>query len=94
MYPGDVAAQTRRLLDNIEALLQEGEASLSDIKLATLYLRDTADADMTRKIIFDRIGKTLPLVTVKAPVCRPAWLVEMECIAVNNKGCSKYPAFK
>ena len=94
MYPGDVAAQTRRLLDNIEALLQEGEASLSDIKLATLYLRDTADADMTRKIIFDRIGRTLPLVTVKAPVCRPAWLVEMECIAVNNRGNSQYPAFK
>ena len=94
MYPGDVAAQTRRLLDNIEALLQEGEASLSDIKLATLYLRDTADADITRKIIFDRIGRTLPLVTVKAPVCRPAWLVEMECIAVNNRGNSQYPAFK
>ena len=94
MYPGDVAAQTRRLLDNIEALLQEGEASLSDIKLATLYLRDTADADMTRKIVFDRIGRTLPLVTVKAPVCRPAWLVEMECIAVNNKGSSNFPTFR
>ena len=90
----DVANQTRRMLDNIEALLTEGEASLSDIKIGTLYLRDPADADMVRNIIFERIGKTLPLVTVKAPVCRPTWLVEMECIAVNAKGSSQYPILK
>ena len=93
MYLCDVANQTRRLLDNIEALLNEGEGCLSDIKIATLYLRDVADADIVRDIIFERMGKTLPLVTVKAPVCRPAWLVEMECIAVNDKGNKKYLPF-
>ena len=94
MYLCDVAMQTRRLLDNIEALLAEGDGKLSDIKLATLYLRDVADADIVRNIIFERIGKTLPLVTVKAPVCRPTWLVEMECIAVNSNGDKKYLPLK
>jgi len=94
MYLCDVAKQTHRIMDNIEALLAEGGGSLSNIKLGTLYLRDTADADIARNIIFERIGKTLPLVTVKAPVCRPAWLVEMECIAVNDKGSDKYPVLK
>ena len=90
----DVANQTRRLLDNIEALLAEGDGCLSDIKLATLYLRDVADADIVRNIIYERIGSDLPLVTVKAPVCRPTWLVEMECIAVNNKGDKRYLPLK
>ena len=94
MYLFDVANQTRRLLDNIEALLAEGEGSLSDIKIATLYLRDTADADIVRNIIYERVGTHLPLVTVKAPVCRPAWLVEMECIAVNSKGDKRYLPLK
>ena len=94
MYLCDVAKQTHRIMDNVEALLSEGDAALSDIKLATLYLRDTADADIARNIIFERIGKNLPMVTVKAPVCRPTWLVEMECIAVNDKGSSKYPILK
>ena len=94
MYLCDAANQTRRLLDNIEALLAEGEGSLSDIKLATLYLRDVADADIVRNIIYERIGSDLPLVTVKAPVCRPTWLVEMECIAVNSKGDKKYLPLK
>ena len=88
----DTAKQTYRVMDNIEALMQEGEGSLDDIKIATLYLRDSADADICRRIVFERLGREIPLVTVKAPVCRPAWLVEIECIAVNNKGNSQYPA--
>ena len=93
LYVGDVLQQTVRMLDNIEALLKEGSASLDDIKLCTLYLRDVADASAVQKIIFDRLQRTLPLVTLKAPVCRPAWLVEMECIAVNSNGCKKFKNF-
>lgn len=85
LYPGDVAAQTARMLDNIEALLQEGAGALSDIKQGTLYLRDTVDAPTVEKIIRRRLPD-IALVTLKAPVCRPAWLVEMECIAVNAVG--------
>ena len=29
------------------------------------------------------IPAELPLVVLQAPVCRPAWLVEMECVAVK-----------
>ena len=28
----------------------------------------------------------IPMVLLKAPVCRPAWLVEIESIAVNSSG--------
>lgn len=90
----DVANQTRRMLDNIEALLSEAEAGKEDIKIAALYLRDPADAPAVQKIIAERFGSNLPLVTVKAPVCRPEWLVEMECIAVNGRGNNKFKNFK
>ena len=82
----NVAKQTIRMLENIQALLESSEGSMQDIRMATLYLRDPADADIVRNIIYDKLGSDLPLVTVKAPVCRPTWLVEMECIAVNDKG--------
>lgn len=91
LYCCDVATQTRRVLENIGALLKEGDGSLDDIAIATMYLRDTADADICRKIVYETLQREIPLVTVKAPVCRPAWLVEIECIAVNNKGNKKYP---
>ena len=93
LFLNDVAKQTVRMLDNIEALLKEGDASLDDIKICTLYLRDLADAQIVQKIIFERLGRTLPLVTLKAPVCRPTWLVEMECIAVNANGKDKFADF-
>jgi hypothetical protein len=34
-----------------------------------------------------------PFVIVYAPVCRPGWLIETECIAIkkeNNNGFSRY----
>ena len=89
----DVVRQTQRMLDNILALLEKAHASEKDIKLATLYLRDPADAKAVQQVISERFGSGLPLVTVKAPVCRPEWLVEMECIAVNSHGDKRFSDF-
>jgi len=93
VHPYDVEKQTHRMLDNIEALLAEGNAAKADIKSATLYLRDIADADTVTGVIAERFGSELPLAVLKAPVCRPAWLVEMECFAGNGKGNSAYLLF-
>ena len=82
------------MLDNILALLEKAHATEKNIKLATLYLRDIADAQAVQQVIFERFGDSLPLVTVKAPVCRPEWLVEMECIAVNDYGDGRFKSFK
>ena len=70
----------------IKALLAEGGADLSHIKWGTLYLRDKADASIAlEELARAGIPGTLPLVVLQAPVCRPAWLVEMECIAVKEE---------
>ena len=86
LHVGNVRLQTRRMLENIKALLAEGGADLSHIKWGTLYLRDKADASIAlEELACAGIPGTLPLVVLQAPVCRPAWLVEMECIAVKEE---------
>lgn len=93
VHPGDVAAQTGRMLDNVAALLDSGGATPSDIRWATLYLRDLADAEIAGEIVRTELGGELPLVILRAPVCRPAWLVEMECMAISASGDRRFAPF-
>ena len=81
MYPGDVPAQTRRMLGNVSALLSEAGAAFPDIVMAVVYLRDAADYPLVRPVV-EEACPGLNAVYVLAPVCRPAWLVEMECLAI------------
>ncbi|MBR2345767.1 MAG: hypothetical protein IKA71_08305 [Lentisphaeria bacterium] len=94
VHPGDVLRQTSRMMDNVEALLQCGDAQLSDVRIATLYLRDIADAPAVTAMVKTRLGNTVPLTAVKAPVCRPAWLVELECIAINTNGSKNFAVLR
>jgi enamine deaminase RidA (YjgF/YER057c/UK114 family) len=89
---GNVRLQTRRMIENIKALLAEGGAELSDIKWGTLYLRDMCDAPIAlEELAAAGLGEELPIVVLKAPVCRPTWLVEMECVAVKAEN-NPFPA--
>ena len=83
LHVGDVGAQSRRVLENISALLAEGGGALSDVRAATVYLRDPAELAKVKKA-FDDAFPGIPLVYLRAPVCRPAWLVECECVAVRK----------
>jgi enamine deaminase RidA (YjgF/YER057c/UK114 family) len=80
IHPGDITRQTERLLENIGALLADGGATMNHIKYFVIYLRDLADA----KAVDDYMQQTFPetpRIITHANVCRPAWLVEMECVA-------------
>lgn len=81
LYPGDILQQASRMLENISALLNEAGATTGDIQQAIVYLRDTADYHVTEQFFAEHYPK-LPHIIVHAPVCRPGWLIEMECIAV------------
>ena len=92
LHIGDVRLQTRRLLENVRALLAEGGAGLKDIKWGTLYLRDFHDAAIALEEIRNAgLPGDMPLAVLQAPVCRPAWLVEMECVAVKAEN-NPFPA--
>lgn len=87
--PGDIIGQTRRMLLNIEALLQEAESNLSDLAQMIVYLRDIADYS-TVKTWMEEQFPDVPKVIVWAPVCRPGWLIETECIAIKKHENSEF----
>ena len=92
MYAKDVEQQTRRMWENVEALLAEAECTYDDVCEMIVYLRDIADYDLVCALYQERFpGK--PTVIVHAPVCRPGWLVEMECTAVKAINKPELPKF-
>lgn len=84
LYPGDIEKQTERTFVNIEALLKEAGASSEDIAQMIVYIRDVADYQAVKEYL-DKNFPNLPKVMTLAPVCRPGWLVEAECIAYIMK---------
>ena len=92
VYQGDVNKQADRMLENVEALLKEGGATLSDLASVVVYLRDYADY-ATVKAWADYRLPDVPKIFVQAAVCRHDWLIEMECMAVVESNNSEFSDF-
>ena len=83
VYPGDIRKQTERMWENVEALLKEAGCTFDDLGQMIVYLRDVADYTVVKGMYDERFPDT-PRVFVYAPVCRPGWLIEMECMGVRS----------
>lgn len=92
VHPGDVRKQTERMWENVEALLKEADCTFDDLGHMIVYLRDIADYAVVRKMYDERFPDT-PKVFVHAPVCRPGWLIEMECMGVKALKNKDYASF-
>lgn len=84
VHVGDIVKQTERMWENVNTLLEEGGAAFDDVMQIIVYLRDICDYPVV-KAMFDRKFPDTPHVITLAPVCRPTWLIEMECIAVTER---------
>lgn len=82
VFPGNVIRQTGRMLENVEALLAEAGCGFGNVAVMLVYLRDIADYAVVDELFRKRFPAT-PFVILHAAVCRPAWLIEMECIALK-----------
>lgn len=82
MYPGDIRQQTLRMWENVETLLAEAECTYEHVGHLLIYLRDIADYAVVCDMFEERFPH-IPKVYLQAPVCRPGWLIEMECMAVK-----------
>ena len=92
MFPKDVEKQTHRIWENVEALLKEADCTYDDVVEMVVYLRDVADYEVVRALYEERFPDK-PFVIVNAPVCRPGWLVEMECMALKAVNNPDLPMF-
>ncbi len=92
LHIGDIEKQTLRMWENVEKLLEEGGMGMDDIMQIVVYLRDTADTTIVQRMFSEKFPG-VPYVLTLAPVCRPTWLIEMECIAVDQRKNPDYNDF-
>lgn len=91
-HVGDIVKQTRRMWENVEKLLEEAGMTMNDAAQIIVYLRDGSDYETVRSM-FQEKYPNIPTVFTLAPVCRPAWLIEMECMAIRSTANSDYNDF-
>lgn len=92
VHPGDVRKQTLRMWENVETLLAEAECTYEHVGHMIVYLRDMADYTVVKEM-YDERFPTTPKVYLLAPVCRPGWLIEMECMAVKAIANDEFPTY-
>ncbi|MBD5355768.1 MAG: hypothetical protein HDR88_02025 [Bacteroides sp.] len=82
VWEGDIRRQTLRMWTNVEALLKAADCDWADVGQILVYLRDPADYPVVAEMFEERFPDT-PHIILLAPVCRPGWLIEMECMAMK-----------
>ena len=92
IHRGDAGRQLDRALENVEALLRAGSASLADMMHLIVYLRDPSDLALIEGRLRERLPD-LPLIIVQGSVCRPEWLVEVEGVAIVGAMDADMPRF-
>lgn len=92
LHKGNVVRQFERAVENVDALLREGDMSLQQLKAATIYLRDSCDYPRIAPLAKALLPPDCAVNITRGPVCRPDWLVEIEGEAIAPH-CSCFPAF-
>ena len=83
LVEGDVGVQTRRVLDNLLAVLEAANAQFSDVVRTTIFLADMADFAVVNAIYGERFPHDPPArATVQAARLPRDARVEIDAIAV------------
>ncbi|MEZ4367066.1 MAG: RidA family protein [Kofleriaceae bacterium] len=84
MIDGDVGAQTRRVLDNLEAVLAAAGAGWGDVVKTTIFLADMADFGAVNELYAQRFAAAPPArSTVQAARLPRDARVEIEAVAIR-----------
>lgn len=86
--PGDVAAQTRQALQNLEALVQAAGLTLQDVAMVQVYLPQVKrDFDAMNQVYQEFFSAPYPArVTVQAQLAEACYLVEIAAVAMRRAG--------
>lgn len=91
-HPLDIGKQTIRMFENIQTLLAEADAGMEDVAHLIVYLRDIADYETVADYLEKNYAE-IPKVILWAPVCRPGWLIEAECMAIKAVKNNQFRAY-
>ena len=79
---GDVRAETRRVFENIRAILQASGSSLDHVMKCNVYLRDIKDFAAMNEVYQSYFSAPFPArTTIQAGALPGGIAVEIECIA-------------
>ncbi|WP_380677819.1 RidA family protein [Salinigranum sp. GCM10025319] len=79
---GDVATQTERTLENVDAVLRAGDRSLDDVVKATVFLQDMGDYDAVNEVYGSYMSEPYPARSAVEVVELPVDIaVEIEVVA-------------
>jgi len=92
IHLGEVIPQLGLAIENVDALLRSGGATMADMMYLIVYLRDPADYRQVDAYLRRHLPE-LPAVIVLGAVCRPAWLIEIEGVAVAAHDDPTLPPF-
>jgi enamine deaminase RidA (YjgF/YER057c/UK114 family) len=92
VHRGDVHRQLERTIENIDALLRSGGATIEDMTHFLVYLRDPSDHGIAENYLAERFPQ-IPRLILRGAVCRPEWLIELEGIAIAPHDAPALPQF-
>ena len=83
IVPGDVTAQTERVMRNLSAVLESAGAAWTDVVKTTVYLMDMADFPRVNEVYGRMIGDARPArSTVQVSGLPRGVLVEIDAVAL------------
>lgn len=82
---GDIVAQTRQVLENLETILKEADSSLECVIKTTVFLSDMSDFNAMNEIYAQYFGEHKPARSTIAVKTLPKNAkVEIECVAIRG----------
>jgi len=82
LVEGDIAAQTHRVFDNLEAILKGAGCTLADVVKATVFMMDLGDFARMNEVYAARFGDHRPARSTVQVVKLPAGAqIEIELVA-------------
>ncbi len=85
LIEGDVSAQTRRVLENLKAVLEAGGSSLDQAVKATVYLTDLSTFTMMNEVFAEYLGHIKPARSTIGVATLPLGAsVEIDLVAIAD----------
>jgi len=91
LVQGDIEAETRRVLDNLRAVLEAAGATFADVVKTTIFLTDLATFEAVNRVYAERFSSSFPArATVQVAALPRGARVEIDAVA--HLAASREPA--
>ena len=85
LIDGDISAQTKRVLENLKAVLESGGSSLNHVVKATVYLTDLSTFSKMNEVYAEYLGHVKPARSTVGVAALPLGAsIEIDLVAIAH----------